>query len=99
MSDYTEISLWGAEEQREGLFVLISYVVLCITGVSLYRKEKDYMMIFGALSVLVVILILFLVADTMEYHFYDAALLQGGNKFRRLTVFLRNYYNLWDCTH
>lgn len=77
LSRYTEISFWGAEEQREGMFVLIGYVVLCLTAVSLYRKEKDYKVIFWSLSVLTGILILFLVANTTEYDFYNSVFLQG----------------------
>lgn len=73
---------WGAEEQREGLFVLISYVVLCITGVSLIAKRKIIWWFLVRYLVLVVILILFLVADTMEYHFMMLHCYKGGNKFR-----------------
>lgn len=77
VSRYTSTALWGAEEQREGIFVLIGYVILCFSAVSLYRKEKDYRVVFWSLSILVGILTVFLVTSAIEYDFSHFELLQA----------------------
>ncbi len=54
-SRYSEIAYFGAPDRREGLVVLLCYVIMCVFTILSYKREKNYKYVFWPLVFLMTV--------------------------------------------